>query len=80
MKARITITYKKSILDPQGKAIQQAIQTMGYNEVKDVRMGKFIEMELESQPLDKAKRRLTEMCDRLLANLVMEEYRFEITE
>lgn len=78
MKARIVVTYKKSILDPQGKAIQQALQAMGYAEVKDVRLGKSIEIELSPQPVDIARKKLAEMCERLLANTVIEEYQFEI--
>lgn len=80
MKARIIVTFKKSILDPQGKAIQQALQTMGYEEVKDVRLGKYIDMELARQPHDIAKKKVAEMCERLLANTVIEEYRFEIQD
>ena len=78
MKARIIITFKKSILDPQGKTVQQALQTMKYSEVKEVRMGKYIEMELTPQPVEMAQKHVAEMCERLLANTVIEEYRFEI--
>jgi phosphoribosylformylglycinamidine synthase subunit PurS len=78
MKARIIVTFKKSILDPQGKAIQQALQNMGYADVKDVRLGKYIDMELTQQPHEKAKKKVAEMCEQLLANTVIEEYRFEI--
>jgi phosphoribosylformylglycinamidine synthase subunit PurS len=78
MKVRIIVTFKKSILDPQGKAVQQALQTMGYKEVKEVRLGKYIDMELVDLPNDMAKSKVAEMCERLLANMVIEEYRFEI--
>jgi phosphoribosylformylglycinamidine synthase len=80
MKARIFITPKKTILDPQGKAVQQALQNLGYTEVKDVRMGKYIEIELAPKSSEAAKHEVTQMCEKLLANTIIEDYRFEIQE
>ncbi len=77
MKFKVYVTLKETILDPQGRAVQQAIHTMGFPEVSGLRIGKFIELELESQPLETAKNRVEEMCEKLLANTVIEEYRIE---
>lgn len=75
MKAIIHITLKKGVLDPQGKAVGQALHGMGFEEVGDVRQGKMIELEL-ADGTDKA--RIEEMCKRLLANPVIEDYRIEM--
>lgn len=75
MKAVIHVTLRKAILDPQGKAIAQALQNMGYEEVVDARQGKVIELELAGEA-DRV--RLQEMCDKLLANPVVEDYSIEI--
>ncbi|MBI2981463.1 MAG: phosphoribosylformylglycinamidine synthase subunit PurS [Deltaproteobacteria bacterium] len=74
MKAKIYITLKPGVLDPQGKAVQQALASLGFNEVKDVRIGKYIELELEKN----SQERIRQMCEKLLANTVIESYRFEI--
>ncbi|HET6466196.1 MAG TPA: phosphoribosylformylglycinamidine synthase subunit PurS [Nitrospiria bacterium] len=78
MKARIYVTLKNGILDPQGKTIQQSLHHLGYTGVKDVRLGKYIEMELSSMPLEDAKRQVAEMCRKLLANTVIEDFRFDV--
>ena len=78
MKARITITLKPGVLDPQGKAVQHSLHTLGYPEVGDVRIGKYIEVRLVEVSRESADVRLREMCERLLANRVIEDYRFEI--
>jgi len=80
MKARVIVTFKRSILDPQGKAVHQALQTMGYTDVKNVRMGKYIEMDLDPGSVSDVKKRVVEMSEKLLANTVIEEYRFEIED
>lgn len=80
MKAKIIVTLKSTILDPQGKAIQQALQNLGYTEVKDVRVGKYIEIELVPKSPEAAQKEITQMCEKLLANTVIEEYRFEIND
>ena len=79
MKARVFITLKKSVLDPQGKTIQSALKTLGFERVEGVRIGKMIELSLTGvDDRSQAERDLKEMCDKLLANTVIEEYRWEI--
>jgi len=78
MRAKIFIFYKSGVLDPQGKAVERSLHTLGYQEVRDVRMGKYLEIELEASSHEAAEARLREMCDKLLANPVIEDYRFEI--
>lgn len=78
MKARVTVTLKKSVLDPQGKAVQQALQSMGFGDVKGVRMGKVIELDLNGTNRSQAETKIKAMCEKLLANTVIEEYRFEV--
>ncbi len=78
MKARIHITLKNGVLDPQGKAIQQALAGLGFDEVEDVRQGKFLEVELADGAAEAARARVAEMCEKLLANTVIENYDIEI--
>ncbi len=78
MKAKVFVTLKKGVLDPQGKAVGEAIASMGYSEVKGLRIGKFIEVELLASSKQDAEKRLKEMCEKLLANTVVEDYRVEI--
>ncbi len=78
MRAKIFISFKNGVLDPQGKAVERSLHTLGYQEVRDVRMGKYLEIELEAASREAAEARLREMCDKLLANPVIEDYRFEI--
>ena len=78
MKAKVYVTLKKSVLDPQGKTVQHALSTMGFGEVKDVRMGKYIELELGAIEKSQAEKEIQAMCEKLLANTVIEEYRFEL--
>ena len=78
MKAKVYVTLKRSVLDPQGKAVQHALSTMGFNEVKDVRMGKYIELDLGQADRSQAEGKIKTMCEKLLANTVIEEYRYEI--
>ena len=80
MKARVYVTLKRGILDPQGQAVLHALGSLGYSGVKDVRVGKLIELELETSDRTKAEADLKTMGDRLLANPVIEDYRFEILE
>ena len=80
MKARVHVTLKSGVLDPQGKAIGHSLNRLGFPEVGDVRQGKFIELELAETDKVKAKARLDEMCRKLLANTTIEDYRFEIEE
>lgn len=78
MKARIKITLKNGVLDPQGKAIQNALGALGFDGVENVRQGKYIEIDLEESDAGRAHAQITDMCDRLLANTVIENYSFEI--
>lgn len=78
MKARIYVTLKKGVLDPQGKAVVGALHSMAFNEVKDLRIGKYMEVELDASSKETEEARLREMCEKLLANTVIENYRIEI--
>ncbi len=77
-KLRVYVTLKRGVLDPQGSAVRRALRTMGYDEVEDVRLGKYIEVTLRDGLGEaEARKRLDEMCRKLLANTVIEDYRFE---
>ncbi len=78
MKARIYVTLKNGVLDPQGKAIQHALVALGFDGVDDVRQGKFIELELRETDSVKAKANVEEMCKKLLSNPVIENYSIHI--
>lgn len=76
--ARVYVTPKAGVLDPQGKAVQHSLHALGYPEVAEVRIGKYLEVHLAEVSRESAEVRLREMCERLLANRVIEDYRFEI--
>ena len=76
--SKIHITLRKSILDPQGKAVQHAVSSLGIGQVKDVRMGKYIELTLDGNSEIEARQATEEVCKKLLANPVMEDYHYEI--
>ncbi len=78
MKARITITLKHGVLDPQGKAIQNALAALGFDGVEGVRQGKYIELDLAEADATKAREAVESMCRQLLANTVIENYTFEL--
>jgi phosphoribosylformylglycinamidine synthase len=78
MRARVYVTLKPSVFDPQGRVVADALTQMGYDDVKDVRQGKFFEVELSDGDASSAKARVTEMAEKLLANPVIESYRVEI--
>jgi phosphoribosylformylglycinamidine synthase len=78
MKAKVYVTLKKGVLDPQGKAVMSALQSTGFDEVTDVRIGKFMELELKDGSREAEEARLRQMCERLLANTVIENYRIEL--
>ncbi len=80
MKAKVVVTLKKSVLDPQGVAVLNALESLGYKEVQDVRLGKYMEVSLRGADPVKAEKELKEMCDKLLANPVIEEYKYEIVK
>jgi|TARA_B100001029_G_scaffold55444_1_gene44705 phosphoribosylformylglycinamidine synthase PurS subunit len=75
MKISVIITLKKDVLDPQGKVIQQALDGMGYNDINEVRQGKYFEIDIKENDSKKAKEKVEEMCKKLLANLVIENYK-----
>ena len=74
MIVKVIITLKKGVLDPQGKAIQQTLIGMNFSSVKEVRQGKFFEIDINEKDEIKAKSKVQEMCEKLLANLVIENY------
>ena len=78
MKARVFVTLKKSVFDPQGKTIADALHSLGYTGVGDVRQGKFFELELEAASADQAQKLASEVADKVLANPVIESYRVEV--
>ena len=78
--AQIKVTLKKSILDPQGKTIEHSLQSLGYKNIQDTRIGKLIELNLDVQGEEEAKKVTDEVCKKLLANPVMEDYEFEISK
>ena len=75
MKISVIITLKKDVLDPQGKVIHQALDGMGFNDVNEVRQGKYFEIDTKETDPKKAKDKVQEMCKKLLANLVIENYK-----
>ncbi|MBV8801337.1 MAG: phosphoribosylformylglycinamidine synthase subunit PurS [Alphaproteobacteria bacterium] len=78
MKARVFVTLKNGVLDPQGKAIGHALNGLGFGEVGEVRQGKLIDIELRESDGEKARSRLKQMCEKLLANTVIEKYEIEL--
>ena len=78
MKARVFVTLKNGVLDPQGKAIGHALNNLGFESVGEVRQGKVIDIELSERDQAKARARLKEMCEKLLANTVIEKYEIEL--
>jgi phosphoribosylformylglycinamidine synthase PurS subunit len=79
VKAKIHVTLKPGILDPQGKAIEQALATLGFASARNVRMGKYLELDLNETTKDKADAQVKAMCEKLLANTIIEDYRYELT-
>ncbi|MDB5084368.1 MAG: phosphoribosylformylglycinamidine synthase [Bacilli bacterium] len=78
--AKIHVTLKASVLDPQGEAVGKSLHALGYDEVQEVRVGKFIEVKVDTADFSMAKERVREMCEKLLANTVIEKYSFELAE
>ena len=75
MKVQLIITLKKNVLDPQGKVIQQTLDGMGFNNISEVRQGKFFEIEIDEKDQKKAKEKVEDLSKKLLANLVIEDYK-----
>ena len=80
LKATVYVTIKEGVLDPQGNAVQGALHSMGYREVEQVRIGKYMELQLATNDRKAAEQRVKDMCETLLANTVIEDYRFELIE
>jgi phosphoribosylformylglycinamidine synthase subunit PurS len=78
MKARIIITPKKAVLDPQGKTVQSALEHMGYTGVGAVHVGKYLEVELSGTDKEAARKQIDEACHKILSNPVIEDYRFDL--
>jgi phosphoribosylformylglycinamidine synthase subunit PurS len=80
MKARVFVSLKPSVFDPQGRTIADALQSLGYAAVRDVRQGKYFELDVDASSAEEARAMASEVADRLLANPVIESYRVEIEE
>jgi phosphoribosylformylglycinamidine synthase PurS subunit len=78
MRARVFVTLKPSVFDPQGTTVTEALHTLGYHAVKDVRQGKYFELLIDARNADEAHRLASEVADKLLANPVIESYRIEV--
>jgi len=78
--SKIKVTLRKSILDPQGKTVEHSIQSLGYKNILDTRIGKYIELKIDSDSEQEAKRITKEVCKKLLANPVMEDYEFNVVK
>ena len=80
MKVRVTVLAKKGVLDPQGKTILGSLHQLGYKEVTDVKAGKVLELSLPKMGKAQLEKKVKEMCDKLLANPIIEDYEFEVAE
>ena len=78
MRARVFVTLKQSVFDPQGTTVAEALHTLGYPNVRDVRQGKYFELDIDASNPDEARRVAAEAADKLLANPVIESYRIEV--
>ncbi len=74
LKFSVTVTLKKDVLDPQGKVVQQTLQNMGMKTLKSLRQGKYFEIDMDENSEEKAKEKIKEMCEKLLTNLIIEDY------
>ncbi len=75
LKFSVTVTLKKDVLDPQGKVVQNTLQNLGMDNLKSVRQGKYFEIELNDNDQNKAEKKVNDMCQKLLANLIIEDYK-----
>ena len=80
MRARVFVTLKPSVFDPQGKTVTDALHTLGYASVRDVRQGKYFELDIDASGRDETRRLASEAADKLLSNPVIESYRIEIVD
>ena len=77
MKFSVTVTLKKDVLDPQGKVVENTLITLGMSNLKSIRQGKFFEIDIEENDEDKAEKKISEMCEKLLVNLIIEDYKIK---
>ena len=75
MKFSVTVTLKKDVLDPQGKVVQNTLQNLGMDNLRSIRQGKYFEIELDDSDPKKAEKKIDDMCKKLLANLIIEDYK-----
>ena len=75
LKFSVTVTLKKDVLDPQGKVVQNTLQNLGIDNLKSIRQGKYFEIELNDSDQNKAEKKINDMCKKLLANLIIEDYK-----
>ena len=80
MKFSVTVTLKKDVLDPQGKVVQNTLQSLGMENLKNVRQGKYFEIEIDDQNKDMAEKKVDDMCKKLLVNLIIEDYKINKIE
>ena len=80
MKFAVTVTLKKDVLDPQGKVVSQTLKNMGMNNLNQVRQGKFFEIEINEKDSVKAEKQVKEMCEKLLANMIIEDFKIKKAE
>ena len=80
MKAKVFVTLKRNVLDPQGKAVYHSLHSLGFDRVDDVRIGKVVELALRGNSREETEKEVEEMCRKLLSNPVIEDFQFEITE
>ena len=75
MKFSVTVTLKKDVLDPQGKVVENTLKNLGMNDLKSIRQGKYFEIEVNEKNQSKAERQINQMCEKLLVNLIIENYK-----
>lgn len=80
MRVRVFVTLREGVLDPQGKAVENSLHSLGFTSVSEVRMGKYLELRVDADGAADAERQTRRMCEKLLANPVIEDYRFEVAE
>ena len=80
MKFSVTVTLKKNVLDPQGKVVENTLKNLGMLDLKSIRQGKFFEIEIEEKNEEVAKKKVNEMCNKLLVNLIIEDYKIDIAK
>tara|TARA_B100001564_G_C20194458_1_gene469917 strand:+ start:129 stop:371 length:243 start_codon:yes stop_codon:yes gene_type:complete len=78
LKLAVTVTLKKDVLDPQGKVIQQTLQNMGFDTLKSLRQGKYFEVEINENNEEETKKKVEDMCKKLLVNLIIEDYKINL--